>query len=205
MKDFNKAIKSGNSKLHKSCGIFNITCIYNCSYCYMKKMKKIHPNIGDSWEHNKALSKRVDFVEEVTKVIKRRKYKYFRVHAMGEFYDQTYLRNWYKIAKNCPDTQFYAYSKNYALVELCKAAKPANFTMVYSVKEIASSYKELKDAALSLPPKGFDSKAVICDNNAAMSWYKQLTCKAQDNEKGYCMGTCTRCAKKGKVTILPKH
>ena len=201
MKDFNRAIKSGNSKLNKACGIFNISCIYNCSYCYMTKMTKVYPNIKESWERNKELSMSTDFVRETVKVIKRRKYKYFRVHAMGEFYDAEYLKLWYDIARECKGVKFYAYSKNYDVVAACKDLKPDNFTMVQSVKTVMSNTYDLDVEGDKTPLDGFDSKAIIAD----MEIGGVNVCKAQGKPKGYCMGECTRCADKGQFVVLPLH
>jgi len=198
MKLFNQGIKSGNTKLHKSCGIFNTTCHRNCSYCYMKKMS--WPSTVQGWQNNKDLSKRSDFIDNTAKVINRRKYKYFRVHAMGEFDTVEYLLSWYAIAKNCPDTKFYAYSKEYDIVSFCAEHKPDNFTMIYSVEEVDDISIDLND----VKKLDFDSIARISTNSEA--YKNKYVCQASKYKgNDYCMNKCTRCANRGETIILPLH
>jgi hypothetical protein len=166
------------------------------------------PNVVKSWKSNKALTSKANFVKDAIRVIKSRRYDYFRVHAMGEFYNKEYLLKWYNIARACPETKFYAYSKNYNLVKACKSFKPKNFVMVYSVKQIDKS-GEFDHTAHNFKSYGFDSVALIADKETAEKYREQFkpspVCKAGDKPKGYCMGQCTRCAKKNQFIVFTLH
>lgn len=44
--------------------------------------------------------------------------KKFRPHGYGDFYNEHYVNNWHEIAKRNPQTEFYAYTKSYAIPRL---------------------------------------------------------------------------------------
>jgi hypothetical protein len=184
----------------------------------MKKLSRVYPNIKESWGRNKELSMSADFERETVKVIKRRKYKYFRVHAMGEFYDAEYLKLWYDIARECKGVKFYAYSKNYDVVTACKDLKPDNFTMVYSIKKIDDIHYP---SPRELDSMGFDSIAMISKPiDGQIAYKKELICPALWNHEenrlktkeekkkdgaNVCMKSCTRCADRNQFIVLPLH
>jgi hypothetical protein len=169
----------------------------------MKKMS--WPLTVQGWKNNKELTKDLQFINKVSKVINRRKYKYFRVHAMGEFDTVEYLLSWYAIAKNCPDTKFYAYSKEYDIVSFCADKKPDNFTMIKSYKDVVHSFLELKSSVDHGNMKGFDSKAIICGDAQTLEIAAGVCQASKHKGNDYCMNKCTRCANKGEIIVLPLH
>jgi len=107
----------GNMKLGPAVGVFNIPPISTCKpskwcakNCYARHGKHGLPNVknGSNWRLRE--SKKKDFVERMVKEIKG-KWKYFRIHASGDFYSDDYVDKWIEIIKQCDDTIFLAFTK----------------------------------------------------------------------------------------------
>jgi hypothetical protein len=62
---------------------------------------------------NLALSQADDFVAMITAEIHRRGVHILRIHVSGDFYDHTYALKWVTIARRCPRTTFYGYSRSW--------------------------------------------------------------------------------------------
>ncbi|KKM06828.1 hypothetical protein LCGC14_1740130 [marine sediment metagenome] len=75
---------------------------------YKKTVDKAHAR-------NFKFSKSMFFASRIVEEIDRRKIKIVRIHDCGDFYNQVYLNKWTEIAKNLPDTRFYAYTKSLQL------------------------------------------------------------------------------------------
>ena len=58
--------------------------------------------------------------------------KIIRVHDSGDFFSLKYINDWFDIMHECPDVQFYTYSKLVSVFESIKSDIPSNFTIVYS-------------------------------------------------------------------------
>ncbi len=114
-------IACGNSKLHKTIGVWSIppgvSCpgaTYLCSkYCYVKKGEKQYGGYYGSMRRNRYYSEQPDFEDKMVALINRKFQKWFRIHESGDFYSQKYLEKWINIARRCPDTKFLAFTKAY--------------------------------------------------------------------------------------------
>ena len=99
--------------------------------CYSLKFENLYPSVLENHFINTALSMADDFVCNMIEEIKnKRRLKYFRIHADGDFYSIGYIKKWLAIMKACPDSQFYAYTKSHKLVK--RLTLPKNFYLIQS-------------------------------------------------------------------------
>jgi hypothetical protein len=120
-------ISTGNSKLQNTF-IFSMPPVATCpgatdackQDCYAIKAYKQYPNVRTAWNHNQGLSEQDNFVEIVADYLatelgskrKTSKFRHFRIHESGDFYNQKYLDKWISIAKQFPAIEFLAYTKS---------------------------------------------------------------------------------------------
>jgi len=110
------------------------------SNCYGDKLEKLYPSYLEKVERNGEATKRPEFVDEMDAEVKytkrtvRDRQKWQRIHALGDFYDATYLLKWIAIMKRNPDVNFYAYTKRVSLVKFVRDrwGLPDNFTVIFS-------------------------------------------------------------------------
>lgn len=78
-----KLIKKGNSKIDKSCNVFNLptsVCGVQCDRCYARKSEVRFPATLESRRRNYEASHRLDFVTSICSEIKKSKNLMFRIH-----------------------------------------------------------------------------------------------------------------------------
>lgn len=83
-------------------------------WCYMDGVYRLRgrPVIARH-KRNFELTKKPWFHEIAIHEIKSRpNIKLLRIHDSGDYYGQTYLNKWYKIAVACPSVFFYSYTKS---------------------------------------------------------------------------------------------
>ena len=118
-----KLIKIGtNSKLGEKVrmGSFNLPAKITCpgasdrckAICYADKFRWKYPNVIKSVVNAHKASQKKGFVIDVIGEVKD-KVPLVRLHSSGDFYSPMYVRQWTKIAKACPDTQFCAYTRSW--------------------------------------------------------------------------------------------
>jgi hypothetical protein len=77
-----------------------------------------------------------DFEYRVAREIRRRLIHTLRIHVAGDFFSPEYTRKWLRIARRCPATTFYAYTRSWRVPEIVPAleelAALANFRLWYS-------------------------------------------------------------------------
>lgn len=132
-------VSFGNLKLPKDTMIFNIPAVSTCPFktafctrsCYALKAERLYKAVKPAREHNLRITKREDFTEVMALTIERHahKIKRVRIHESGDFYRQSYLDAWFKVAKRFPGITFYAYTKSFWLDF---SAKPDNFKLIAS-------------------------------------------------------------------------
>ncbi|GIW89666.1 MAG: hypothetical protein KatS3mg109_0098 [Pirellulaceae bacterium] len=62
---------------------------------------------------NLRASRRDSFVQRMVREIKDRRADRVRIHASGDFYSPEYVRKWVEIARECRQTEFYAYTRSW--------------------------------------------------------------------------------------------
>jgi len=144
-----KLLQKGNSKLSKD-GIYSwsLPAVKSCPMagtckigCYATQGTFNFPNVKKAYALNFALAKNHDrFYNSMQKEISKLKHKsIIRIHASGDFFNKSYFYNWYSLANDFPNVQFYAYSKMVLMIkefkqDLIMLGKhwPDNLTIIFS-------------------------------------------------------------------------
>ena len=134
-----KLIQKGNSKLHNMY-MFNLPathaiCNRICPGCYAAREQTRFPAILTARESRYAASTLPTFASTVISEINslRTKPLYFRIHASGEFYSQSYIDSWHTIASAFPSITFYAYTKRLAHFDFSSLNSLPNFVLINSL------------------------------------------------------------------------
>lgn len=192
-------VSTGNSKMGKvysfsvspviTCGA-NVPCKKDCYAC---KLCRIYPTVRNSYAVNLDAINNAPadlIVSAIVDIIKRRNIKLFRFNVSGDFglngsFNKRYFDLACKVAANCPETHFLAFTKIYDAFEV---ERPANFNLVASVwNEYA--------------PKNIEDKptAHYCDGSRPMP-----------GDAVECGGNCEKCGKcfflcRGEKVFFKKH
>lgn len=191
-----------NQKLDKSIAVFNlplgITCPGHTAFCekvcYAKKAERIYKGARDMRARNLIAAKRPDFKAVMIAELKQLKnVKLLRHCEAGDFFDQTYLDNWFDIAREFPGITFLAYTKSFMLDF---KNKPDNFQIIFSVD---------KTTTLKVPVTGWARFAYTVSKGEAVPVMYKHTCnkkikqngKVVEMDKHYCGAACRKCWNKG--------
>ena len=107
------SIKLGNSKISKTCGIFDLptsVCFHDCQGCYAKKAERIYPNVRTFRQRNLDNYKNnpnywlLQIAQDISTAEK--KIKSFRIHSSGDFFSNEYISHWATIVKAFPNIRF---------------------------------------------------------------------------------------------------
>ena len=99
-------------------------------YCYAQKGAYSWSNVKPAFEKRYEITKQDNFIELMNKEIKRKKVDFLRVHDSGDFYSNSYIQKWFKIANQNPNVNFYAYTKSIPLFK--GLSIPENFDIIFS-------------------------------------------------------------------------
>lgn len=109
----------------------------NCSSCrkkcYGNKSYNMYPSVKRAWDSNFEIAKnnlekyKTDVNSNLQK--RRKKVKFFRIHVSGDFFSQEYYNAWIQIARENPETVFFAFTKNF---DLTFGKLPDNFKILIS-------------------------------------------------------------------------
>ena len=129
----------GNGKLGTAIYSWSLPAVTTCpgaspaclKACYAKRGNFVWAAIRERYRRNQKRAHRRCFVERVVREIRQRNIKVVRVHPSGDFYSANYIQKWRNIAKRCPGTVFFAYTRSWRdatlLKELQRLAKLRNF------------------------------------------------------------------------------
>jgi hypothetical protein len=188
------SISEGNAKMGKVPS-FSVTPLRTCpagipcaGLCYARRMAERRDNTANAYRNNteSILHRPNDVVRILTSYIRMRNLKYFRFNVAGDFNLRGYFSLACKVARECPETQFLAFTKDYRIQEL---RKPHNINIVLSV---------WKDYAPENPKYG-------------LAYFDDSTPECNVPETGFvCPGNCKSCLycftmKKNQAVIFKKH
>lgn len=199
---------SNQNRKIKNANIFNLPTGTTCKprvlcseYCYAKKAEKIYPAVRPSRMRNYEAAKRLDFSDEMIKLLNKSKYKVTRIHESGDFYSVDYIRKWYTIAKTLPDHTFYAYTKRDDLFDQgILLEKPSNIKLIYSVDGIQPDSLSIREYCVAAKFQGYDKVAIV--------WESTHTCPStsKDKWKVACIKNCVKCIDdKTQLIEFAKH
>jgi hypothetical protein len=69
-------------------------------------------------QRNFERSQQDSFPDAIRGEIRRALIRIVRIHCAGDFYDVAYVRKWARIARACPETGFFAYSRSWRIAEI---------------------------------------------------------------------------------------
>lgn len=164
------------------------------------------PTTQDLYRRNWRLSRHDSFVELAVKAIYENGIRLLRVHVSGDFYDAEYVRRWRAIAKRCPQTHFYAYTRSWVDGQIRQSLRTlaglSNVQLWYSFDRdmaVPSPTGNIRVAYMSLddndwPPTGSNPNLVFRVNDKTVIKHDPVTltlvCPV---ENGVTQTTCTKC------------
>ena len=105
--------------------------------CYAASQEAVYTNVWTSVYKNYSMLQHAKTTERMAAVIDMhlpsKYYKFIRVHADGDFFNQSYFLAWMEVARRNPDRIFYAYTKNISMWKKCEKLIPDNFAMTASL------------------------------------------------------------------------
>lgn len=175
----------GNSKLGNIAN-FNLLPVVTCRHnapctrdCYACKGFHCMPNVRKPREVNtEAVQLDLNAAKvEIVDFCHAYRPQYFRVHESGDFYCRDYVAMWIDVARSCPDTVFYAYTKQFENVR--GFSFPDNFRLILSAwpsLEIPSDLQELYPVAwLNVPEENrIPENAFHCPGSCSSCGYCML-------------------------------
>ncbi len=100
---------------------------------------RYHQDDSKRYGINLKWTRHRDFVSLISSQIQLIVYdcQYFRIHASGDFYNQSYFNKWIQIANNFRGMKFLAFTRNY---DLDVSNKPHNLILMYSCDTTTKKY-----------------------------------------------------------------
>lgn len=146
-----KLLKYENMKL-KNQYIFTLpatksVCGRVCPGCYAIKFQVRFPKTLEYRERMLERSKQDGFVNDIVDELNKSKREYtsVRIHESGEFYSQEYINKWEKIAKQLPNTKFYAFTKRMKDFDFKRIMSLPNVVIIDSMKFNGLNYGPKED------------------------------------------------------------
>ena len=123
-------------------------CGRKCSGCYAIREQQRFPSILSARDRRLTASKHPAFATRIiNEISKLRTFPpYFRIHASGEFYSQTYVDAWQAIVEAFPSITFYTYTKRLSDFDFSKLASLTNFILINSLHFGKLNYGKLEEA-----------------------------------------------------------
>ena len=136
-------ITCSNSKLGNAICDLSLTPITTCrtdapcfKTCYARKICALRKTCRNLYENNLMayLAQPEQFFDNVIYQLKWMPFKFMRWHSSGDIVDLDYLKGMVRVAKECPNTKFLAFTKKYELVNeyLDTTSLPQNLKIVFS-------------------------------------------------------------------------
>lgn len=167
-----RLIQPGNAKLHNMY-MFNLpasqqVCGRKCPGCYAIREQQRFPTVIEARNKRLEASKQEDFIATIISEINslRTKPKWFRLHASGEFYSQSYINSWVTIAKAFPAITFYSYTKRLRHFDFKILQTLPNFVLIDSLHFGKLNYGRLEEAP---------SDAFICPSHVGATCGQSCT------------------------------
>jgi hypothetical protein len=197
----------GNKKIDASVALFDLPVVTTCpgagecrKYCYAMK----HEWWG---EGRPILRKRVEnlietykttFPDDMVALLRASKVKVCRPHDSGDFLSQDYVNKWENIARRCPETNFYAYTKSLHL-DFKRLSRLPNFTLIRSFGGKYDSYiktrRENYARVDEVSGKTIRPGEYVCP---------EVRTSGKKTEK-YCAYNCTYCLNSRDTRRTKKH
>lgn len=183
-----KLIKKGNSKIDKSCNVFNLPtyiCRVQCDRCYARKAEIRFPATLAARRRNYEASLNIArFTNDMVVEINRSGNSLMRIHESGDFYSQEYVNAWAFIVSWCHTVKFYAYTKRYDEPWFEYIKTLPNFNLINSITPLGYNY----------------GTEEYC--NKLVEEYGYTLCPCRKGVKVVCMKDCNECLTNDKVCFI---
>jgi hypothetical protein len=119
----------GNGKLGEGIHAWSLPAVETCPgrsdlctrVCYARSGRFRTRTMQSRLAENLIDAQADDFAARITAEIHRRGVHTLRIHVSGDFYDAEYTRKWATIARRCPRTTFYAYTRSWRTPTITQA------------------------------------------------------------------------------------
>lgn len=209
----------GNRKLPSTTAIFNLPEIETCpgrtalceKICYAVKASKMYKNVAPhrlsnyAWVNN-YLDTPTGWMllgDELAARIQKlpAKVNTVRIHEAGDFFTEDYVTAWLDAASQCPDIQFYAYTRSYEIVNRAvidwdiDTRLPSNFILLASLDTTTdmltkASIQARYDYTGHIKRDRFDYFKYY---GADMPWWCHTFEIVQKGKISNCIQDCTKC------------
>lgn len=135
-------LTDGNNKLGQGIFTFSLPAVTTCPGSSPACRAECYADRGRfRWlraVYNRKLeaTREEGFAARVVAQIRRQFIGCVRIHVSGDFYSAAYVDAWIAVAKACPETRFYAYTRSWRVPEIRKAlqrlARCKNVRLWYS-------------------------------------------------------------------------
>ena len=152
--EHNFTVSMGNNKMGRVMS-FSVSPILTCAkdvpcghLCYAHSMEKRYPGVKESWARNLELLKQYHgdvFVDDMCAAIDKKKVGLFRWHVGGDIFADWYLDDMCRIAERCSDVKFWAFTKQFGIIEKYTGKIPKNLNVVLSIWPPHVPSDELKE------------------------------------------------------------
>lgn len=173
-----------------------ITCargVHCAKHCYALRLEKFRPQVHKTYTDNLDLYKSnpdmffneiIDFLNNLIP------FKLFRWHVSGDIVDNNYLLGMVRVAKNCPNTNFLAFTKQFTIVNnylQSGGTIPSNLNIVFSGWDNTF----IVDNPFNLPTTWVNFKDSTKNGNFKDK--KIFKCMAQETKNKVNCDKCRRC------------
>ena len=189
MRLFGVSLGEGNTKVGAVFN-FSLPSITTCpgaskwclKHCYAWRYERIRPACRKAYRQNLALVQDTErFVKTMIGILPRIM-SCFRIHVSGDFCSPEYIDGWRRICSEFQHTQFWAYTRSWAVPKLLLGLE--QLRVLSNVQVFAST-----DRSMPLPPEGWRVAFVDTDPRA-----RGILCSNQTEEEDSCLacGYCFR-------------
>jgi Gene product 88 len=127
METLRNLLQQGNTKLGEGIYTFSLPAILTCpgaspscrKECYALRGRFIF--LRRSYQRYLSASKEDGFTARMISEICRRWAGCVRIHVSGDYYSAEYVRKWIAIARACPTTRFFAYTRSWRRADMAEA------------------------------------------------------------------------------------
>ena len=123
------------SMTRDSCRHATAECV---KYCYGAHGNFLRPWVMKAYRENYEASKQEDFVLTMVSLLSNNE-RFFRIHAVGDFYNLEYIQKWCEIAVAKPHITFLAYTRNPDAIDYLGI--PSNMRLIYTMDKSTDKSK----------------------------------------------------------------
>lgn len=119
----------GNGKLGEGIHAWSLPAVETCPgrsdlcsrVCYARSGRFKTRAMRSRLAENLVAAQALAFVSRIAAEVHRRGVHTLRIHVSGDFFDPDYVTKWASIARRCPRTTFYAYTRTWRVPEIAPA------------------------------------------------------------------------------------